>query len=98
MKTIAFTQGATISTVDAPSEPFLFSPQASAYQSRFADLGKQPLPFVANFAGVIYELTGTACTEQGQNILSFKIQDKDVAPSIYTITCVSRLSEWLSIR
>ena len=95
MKTIAFTQGVTISIVDAPSEPFHFCPPASAYQSRFADLGKQPLPFVANFAGVIFELTGTACTEQGQNILSFKIQDKEFVLSIYTITFVRGLSNVL---
>ena len=49
----------------------------TAYKSVFAEFGKRALPFVSNFRGVIFEISGTGSTENGASILSVKVQDKE---------------------
>ena len=77
MKSLSLTQGCTITRIEQPNGAFVFPVSPTAYKVSFGDFSTKTLPFTTSFRGVICDLSGTSATEQGQNILSFKVQDQE---------------------
>ena len=63
----------------------------TSYTTLFEEIGRQTVPFITNFRGVVYEITGTTTNTNGDKILAFTIQD--VKGDVMKVYALGRYAE-----